>query len=307
MASRRSANIYDFDFTLSEEYQQMPLFRDHAEAILKKHGVKPEEYFSKLCGEKVDVGVGALEQLLRDRDIFTDFSNESLERYGHLIKLSPGLPDWFTRTTSDANSLGLDLEHHIVSAGCVPLIRGTPLAPFLHSIRAGRYVKDQQGWRIGSVVEPSNKTDEIKKICKGQDLHQNVPVNGYHVNYDHVCVFGDGQSDRRKMNFIREVGGWSIGVYKKGDEADFEKAKQDLFGLVHFIVPRDYSKDSHLNIVYRRVQESIANLSCNFDYRNIHKLLVGHARHPQETELATKHLANCNDCQERSKPTEVYF
>ena len=68
--------IYDFDLTLSEEYQQMPLFRGFSENIKKEYGIEPEDYFRVLC-KGTDIGVGSLEQMLNDvkKGIFPGLTN----------------------------------------------------------------------------------------------------------------------------------------------------------------------------------------------------------------------------------------
>ena len=308
--SRNVACIYDFDLTLSEEYQQFPILRKFAKEIERKHGLtRIEDYFNRLCGRQgIDIGVGAMQQILLDcQDIFTGITNESMKTvYAPQIQLSPGLPDWFPRTTSYAEQQGLDLEHHVVSAGFTPLIAGTIIAPYLTSIRSGTFLEGPAGLeKIKHIVDPNSKREEIIEICKGQDVHEDLSIDQYHLTYDNVIVFGDGQSDQRKFNFIRERGGLAIGVYKKGDEQDLARAQRDLGGRVHYLVPRDYSAGTPLEEVVQQGLETMAKRTCTFDYRLIHALQRYHLRHPELTEVASRHLEWCNDCQERSKPTQI--
>ncbi len=305
------ACIYDFDLTLTEEYQQFPILRQFAREIEQKHGItKIDDYFGKLCsGQGIDIGVGAMQQILIDcRDIFTDISNESMRTvYAPQIRLAPGLPDWFPRITAYAEQQGLDLEHHVVSAGFTPLIQGTMIAPYLASLRSGTFLEGARDLdRIKTIVDPNNKREEIIKICKGKDVHEDLPIDQYKFMYENVIVFGDGKSDKRKFNFVRERGGLAIGVYEKGNEADLARAQRDLGRRVHHLVPRDYSANSAIEWVVQGGLEAIAKRTCTLDYRMIQALQLQHLRNQEQIELYSRHLQNCGDCQERSRPTQIW-
>lgn len=307
---RRVGLIYDFDLTLSEEYQQFPILRKFAPAIERKYGItRPEDYFPQLCErENIEIGVGAMQQVLNDaQDIFPGLSNETMrQEYAPLIRLSPGLPGWFGRINEYASSLELTLEHHVVSAGFRPLIEGTALAAYLASIRSGTFIDDGKTiTKIKTIVDPKNKREEIIKICKGQDMHDDIPIGHYRINYDRVIVVGDGHSDKRKFNFIQERGGIAIGVYTQGDEERLQMAKKELSGRVHYLVPRDYSAASPLERVVAASLELIAQRTCTFDYRMVRALKLGHLQNRLLTELTEEHWAGCADCQKRSEKTQI--
>jgi hypothetical protein len=300
--------IYDFDHTLSEEYQQFPFLREYAAAIEEKHGLtRPEDYFPILCDD-IDIGIGAMQQMLLDVvDVYPGLTNDKMrDVYGPKIELSPGLPDWFDRINDYASSLELEVEHHIISAGCQPLVEGTAIAAYATSIRAGLFLENgKQIDRIKSIVDPNNKREEIIKICKGQTLEEDLDFQSYHINYNRVMVFGDGQSDRRKFNFTRERGGGAVGVYKKGDDASRSKAEQILGGRVHHIVPRDYSEDSPMETVVKGWLHLVSERTCSFDYRMIHALNLGQLRNEGLMDLTRGHLEGCTDCQTRSEDTKI--
>ena len=94
--SPRIMNIgffYDFDLTLTEDYQQHPIFRYFFSALQAHYGLqKPEEYWT-LCN-KSEMGVGYMEHMIRDTPaIFARLTNERMkEEFAPLIPLSPGLP-----------------------------------------------------------------------------------------------------------------------------------------------------------------------------------------------------------------------
>ncbi len=301
--------IYDFDLTLSEEYQQMPLFRKYTDNIRKEYNISHEDYFSELC-KGTDIGVGSLEQMLNDvkSGILQNVTNQTMrDVYGPQIELAKGLPNWFERVNRKVENLGYQASHHVVSAGCTPFVEGTDIAPYLDSICAGEYLDDIQGIKkIKKVVEPNNKTAEIRKICKGTGINQDLPIDDYAINYDHVILFGDGESDKRMFNFIRERGGYAIGVYGKNNKPSLDKTKRDLKGRVNFILPRNYSISSIIEDITMQLIDKIKDRTCDFDYRMVHALSLDHLRNDHLIDLTSKHLSGCDDCRQRNRETLIF-
>ncbi|MBU0457504.1 MAG: hypothetical protein ABH824_06875 [Nanoarchaeota archaeon] len=317
---KKAALIFDVDLTLTEEYQQMPIFRAYLEKIREKYDGKnnpkivtePEEYFPVLCDDtNIDIGIGSMEQLLIDvRDgTFEGLTNEKMrEEFGPKVKLAEGLEIWLPSITDDAKFLDLDLSSHAISAGTKPLIEGLKIAHHFSSIRAGEYEQENgKLTRVKTIVDPYKKTDPLKEICKGEKVEKRRRLKDYEILYDCVVGFGDGQSDQRILNFIKELGGISIGVFKKGDQEDYYRCVRDLAGFVHYIVPRDYTYGNTLDNLTRKSLKLIAKRTCTFDFRLISALNQQHLRHPELIDITKKHLSECQDCYERSKPTQFYF
>ena len=302
--------IYDFDLTLSEEYQQMPLFRDYAKNIEEAYNISPDDYFRELC-EGTDIGVGSLEQMLNDvkSGVLPSVTNQVMrDEYGPQVELAKGLPDWFDRINNMVEKMGYEASHHVVSAGCTSFIEGTKIAPYLDSIHAGEYLDDSNGIkRIKKVVEPNNKRAEIIKICKGTGINEDLAIDNYAINYDHVILFGDGESDKRMFNFIRERGGYAIGVYGKNNKPGIDKTKRDLKGKVNFILPRDYSMGSIIENIATELVKIISNRTCDYDYRMVHALSLDHLRNENLIDLTNQHLNDCKDCKQRSKNTIIFM
>lgn len=308
---KKAALIYDFDLTLSEEYQQFPFLREFAAEIKDKYGLSIEDYFPLLCDAKgIEYGVGAMQQVMIDaQDIFVGLTNEQMrEKYGPMIKLADGLSDWFPRMNDFALNLGLDLSHHVVSAGFASLIEGTPIARYLTSIHSGTFIDDDKCIRqIATIVDPYNKMGKITQVCKGKGKENKVlRIGDYDINYDHCMVYGDGESDKNMMNFSRERGALAAGVYNGKDRDNFEKAKSSLKEHVHALVPRNFSPGSGLEEFTQWGLELIAQRTCDFDYRVVHALNVGQLKNKELLELTSRHLDNCDDCQARSAETKVY-
>jgi hypothetical protein len=300
--------VYDFDLTLTEDFQQYPIFREHLSALAEAYGLEKIEDYWKLCNDG-EMGVGWMQQMLYDAEEghFPGLDNERMKsHFAPLIKLSPGIPDWFTRINQFADGQAVDLEHHVISVGVRPLIEGTSVYSHLASLQTGEYNDHDSGICIGSIkriLEPFRKVESLKEICKGtgNHLHDHLTLDEYHLDYRNVVVVGDGQSDKDMFRFIKQRGGVAIVVYENGDEQAQESLKEKMAGSVSVIAPRDYRAESSLDSEIRRTIKLLANNSCDMDYDIVHKLLLGQLRNNQIIRVAEKHLDDCGWCQERSE------
>jgi len=308
--------FYDFDLTLTEEYQQFPIFR-HFLTNLKKaypHIKKPQDYWE--LAEKCDLGVGYMAQMVTDANngVFPGLTNRLMvETFAPQIQLAPGIPEWFPSINSfGLNIAGEDPEHYIISVGIEPLIRGTSVAQHATSITSGEFIDDGNNiTKIQSIVNPFEKVEFIKRIAKGGDLYSDLGMNQYHINYRNCIVFGDGETDKYMFRYIRGRGGIAICVFEKGNNAAFEKAKAKLGNKrssVSFIVPRDYSLGSTLE---RVVQESLVLLQerdqhCDMDHTLVHDMIRKQIRNPEIEGIVKKHYEGCKWCQKLTTPN-FYF
>lgn len=302
--------FYDFDRTLSEEEQQSPVIRYFMAELKKKpkDSVSSMEEYFELCNRSKDRILGWMQQFRDDsRELFGGLSNERMEKeFGPQIKLSAGLPEWFTRINYDCKNLDAEVEHHVISAGVDSLIRGTAIFPYLTSVQSGSYLEDEKGiFRINEAVNSFSKVARIKLICKGNNLHYDLPWDSYHINYQNGIVIGDGQSDIDMFRYIRQRGGISIGVFPKGDKDFFQKAKENLGNSISILAPRDYSHKSTLDIVVNKAIENIVKRKCQLDFEEVTKFCTRQMRDEERSKKIEEHLEGCEDCQRRITP--VYY
>ena len=314
----RHGLFYDFDLTLTEEYQQFPIFRHFMKNLRKAYPkIKtPQDYWN--LAEHCDLGVGYMAQMVIDANngVFPGLTNEAMEKeFAPQITLAPGLPEWFTRINDFCDGSEMELEHHIISVGVKPLITGTPVAPHANSITSGEFMDDEQGiTKIQSIVNPFEKVEYIKRTAKGGDLYDDLGMNEYHLNYRNCIVFGDGETDKDMFRYIRGRGGIAICVFKKGSKEAFEKAKASLGkhtksqrSSASFIVPRDYTQGSTLEGV---VQESLTlleerNQHCDMDQNLVYDAIRGQIRNPEVDRIIREHYDGCPWCQKLSQ-TKFY-
>jgi|SRR3989344_1592371 len=307
--------FYDFDLTLTEEYQQFPIFRFFKEELNKTYGIKnPLDYFKRFAN-KGDMGVGWMQPFLKDASlngskVFYCLTNERMEKeFAPQIKLAAGIPGWFPTINQFCSKLGLQPEHHVISAGITPLIKGTAIFPYLSSLHCGSFFEDENGiCQIERSIEPSRKVDFIKKICKGdgRGSTEDISLEEYALNYCNSVVIGDGQSDLNMFRHIKERGGIAIAVFEPGSEEDYNRAKNNLGRAINLIVPRDYSSGSVLEQVVQKALTDFGTNECNMDYDLVNKTLRNQTKNLAVKGLVLEHYRRCDYCQKRNE-VKAYF
>ncbi len=306
--------FYDYDFTLTEELQQSPIFRKFSDKLKKKYGINTiDEYFS-LCSGK-DKIAGWMEQFLKDaKNVFNHLTNEQMRtEFAPQVKLTEGLPSWFERIKQYASSLDIELENHVISSGAYPLVAGSKIYPSLTSVISGEFLDRGKGiYKISSVVEPFRKVEHLKTICKGGDLYKDFSIEDYHINYRNVIVFGDGITDKDGFRFTKQRGGFAIAVFEKGNKESFNESVSSLGSRipaessVNFILPRDYSEGS---ILEKKIFQTLQNMSeseknCDMDWEYVNNWQLNHIKNKEIVEVVRKHYNSCGYCQ---KKNELYF
>jgi len=300
----RVAIIWDFDLTMSEEYQQMPLVRHNFERLKTKHNMEtPDDYFKewdkrRKCG--FADGLNYMGQMLDDfRDgCIKDLSADALRNFGAQIRLSPGMPEYLQRVKERWAHKGVNVHHFIVTAGIKPIVEGSPVSIFVDDIYAGAYAeRDGKPFEIMSVPQAFQKIEALIQIAKGDRLKRDIkmPYGQYAFSYRNMVILGDGFSDRPPMGYGRGHGATCVCVYKADDWTEYERAK-GMIDWAEWILQRDYSPGSstenNMDTIIRRIVER----TCDFppkllqDYRN------NRITHQPTLKHVEMHLAGCNEC-----------
>ncbi len=308
--------FYDWDLTLTEEFQQVPIFRKYLENLNKKYGItSPEAWFSLL--KEGELGITYMEQMLKDaEDCFENLTNEKMKtEFAPQQQLAPGVLDWFERINKYAAKEEVDLEHHVISVGNLPLIQGTAIFPYFSSVSAGEFIEqDGKIYKIKKIIQSFKKVESFKKILKGGNLHENLERDQYNILPENSIVLGDGQSDLDIFRYIKQRGGFAIGVYKKGNRKEFERAL-NLFHLndsydcqISRLVARDYSEGSQLESQVKKIIHNIKARPrhCNMDYSIIHNHKLNQIQNKQIKDIAEKHFNSCLYCQDKFYPQAIF-
>ena len=258
------AICYDFDKTLSPEDMQdfglipklkcsVTEFWNESNEMAEKYGMDRILAYMKLIVEK------AAQQKVT-------VSKRDFKNLGKTIQLFPGVEDWFNRINDFANSIQINLEHYIISAGLKEIIQGTSIAKYFTEIYASSFIYSEYGAPIWpcQVVNYTTKTQHLFRISKDcLDLSDENSINEYIENEDRRIPFrnfiyiGDSETDIPAMKIIKNGGGTSIGVYnaEKVNIGRVSKLlKQDR---IDFLVPSIYEENSRLDILVKDTLKKI--------------------------------------------------
>lgn len=189
---KRIALIFDYDLTLTEEFQQIPYFRENFSAIQDEYDEReikcprtgekrrlsikePLDYFrlNDMWGEPHN-GVCYVQQMLYDanpnikrrdgkkRALLRDFTEKGLRTAGAKVEFSPGLPDFFRKLKKEWKNK-CDIRFFIVSVGLEPLIEGGVIAQGgqIDETYATRLACLERFWRGENGATPYDSISEV--------------------------------------------------------------------------------------------------------------------------------------------------
>jgi len=300
------ALVYDLDKTLTTKYQQNALFEDFLENLKQEYNKKsprikrPEDYW-KLVNKKADLGIGYMAQILEDiqNDVFSNLTNEILEKeYGPRLELAPGLPEFFERINEFCKKEGIRVDHHIISVGLLPIIKGSKLAPYMKSIHASEFEEDKEGNIVGfkHVLGPTKKPNVVKNICRGEG-NNFKPFHEYDIFYQDMLAFGDGQSDIEMFTYLKSRGATCFGVYPIGSSESYDKSHSNLGRCINILVPRDYREKSDLERLVKRTILQKRDRQCtDINPNMVHRFRYGKVFRSEKQLIENHLLTGCPEC-----------
>lgn len=260
------ALMYDFDKTLcSEDMQNYGFIPDL--------DMTPEQFWTEtsVFGEKQN-----MEKILAYMYMMVTKSEEKgitltkkyLQSLGKSIKFYRGVLTWFKRINDFGASLGLDVEHYIISSGIKDIIDGSEIAREFKKIYACEYVYDKNGAAIWPklAINYTMKTQFVFRISKGVDrindddtVNEKMSEQDRRVLYRNMIYLGDGITDIPCMRLVKDKQGKSIAVYPKGKKEKVAGLLRDK--RVNYIALADYSENSELENIVKLQLEYIALLT----------------------------------------------
>ena len=199
----------------------------------------------------------------RKRDIRLD--REFLIRCGRAVELFPGVREWFGRINAFGESLGVEIEHYVLSSGLREIIEGTGVAHEFKEIYACEFLYDAAGDASWPKLDVNftNKTQFIYRINKGvldvsddRRLNSSMPDDSRRVPFTNMIYVGDGLSDVPCMKMTRAYGGQAIAVYQDSNR----QAVEELLSRrrVDFIFPADYRQGTGLDETVKNIIRKMA-------------------------------------------------
>ena len=267
------ALIYDFDKTLCDKDMQEYSF-------IPSLGLSPEEFWKEtdVLSKK-----NHMDKILACMYMMINMSNkkeksikrEDFVKLGKDINFYPGVIDWFTRINEYAKSIGITVEHYIISSGLKEIIEGTEIAKYFKEIYACEFLYNHNGiavWPAMS-VNYTTKTQFLSRINKGVlDISDDTTLNRMmlederRISTKNMIYVGDGITDIPSMRMVRENGGYTIAVYQK----DKEENAQNLLAedRASYAMLANYSKDSDMDKLVKKI---LLEMKINTELRDIHK------------------------------------
>ena len=252
------AFLYDFDKTLCttdmEDY-----------AFIPSLGYTPAEFWGRANAfgweNRMDGLLAYMYTMIQEcaaQNIKLD--RAFLNHCGESIQLFPGVREWFARINAFGESLGVQVEHYVISSGLREIIEGSGIAQEFREIYACEFYYNENGDACWPKLDVNftNNTQFVYRINKGildvsrdKELNDSMPDDSKRVPFTNMIYMGDGLSDVPCMKMMRAYGGQAIAVYQASNRQGVEKLLAD--GRVDFIFPADYREGMELDRTVRDI------------------------------------------------------
>lgn len=242
--------IYDFDKTLSP--------RDMQEyGFLPGLGIPPERFWAD-CRQaalkhEMDSVLSYMYMMCERARGVMPLTRELLEKQGQSVEFFPGVESWFSRVNAYGRSIGLTVEHYIISSGLREIIEGTRIAKEFHAVFAASFAYGPDGvacWP-STAVNYTNKTQYLFRINKGildvtndVDLNNFTPEDRRRIPFRNMIYLGDGLTDVPSMKMMHAKGGFSIAVHPPFSTRTVDDMLTQ--NRVDFAIEADYSAGSEM-------------------------------------------------------------
>lgn len=255
--------MYDFDKTLCEKDMQEYGF-------IPSIGMEPEDFWDeankiahKYNMDKILAYMLLMNKQAKKNDL--QITKESLQSLGKDVVFFPGVDTWFERINAYGRSLGLEIEHYIISSGLKEIIEGTSIAHEFKRIYACEFHYNERGNAVWprQVVNFTTKTQFLFRISKGVlDVLDDLTLNSYmsdedrRIPYRNMIYLGDGITDVPCMKLVKQYGGQSIALYHGDDMTKVHKLLGE--NRVNYICNSDYRKGSELEKIVKLILTRMA-------------------------------------------------
>ena len=265
MAKTTIGILYDFDKTLCTTDMQEYSF-------IKNLGMTSNEFWGAAADitakhevEKILAYMFVMIKKCKEKGI--PLTEEYLNKCGENVVLFKGVATWFDRINEYGESLGVNIEHYIISSGTYEIIQGTPIAKYFKRIYACKYMYDENGEALwpALAINYTLKTQYIYRISKGiLDVTDDYNLNRLQdeslrrIAYRNMIYIGDGMTDIPCMKMLKSKGGKSIALYQSGRSETVKPLVEDE--RINYVCVADYSPNSSLEKIVKLMIENMAIL-----------------------------------------------
>ena len=270
------AIIYDFDGTLAPGNMQEPHF-------IPDIKMTPKDFWNEvnqLCkihkADKILMYMHLMLKKAQENGVRVHL--QDFQEHGQKVTFFKGVEEWFDRIDAYATSKEVFVEHYIVSSGNAEIIEGTPIAEKCETIYASRFMFDHNDVPVwpAQAVNYTTKTQFLFRINKRtHELTDDTQINRFvamkdrPIPFENMIYIGDGMTDIPCFRLVKELGGFSIAVYKPNTKYAREEAEGFLRDeRVHCVVPADYRDEKELDKIVK------AQINLVSARRNVGRLLA---------------------------------
>ncbi|MBO4668124.1 MAG: haloacid dehalogenase-like hydrolase [Bacilli bacterium] len=263
------ALMYDFDKTLCTKDMQEYSFIDSIGMEAAEFWDESNKLSVKNDMDRILAYMYLMMKQAKKKDV--PITKDAFVALGKDVVLCKGVKTWFKRINEFGRSLGVEIEHYILSSGLKEIIEGTPIAKEFKKIYACEFHYNASGnadWPK-QTVNYTTKTQFIFRISKGVlDVLDDVKLNtkmkddDRRIPYQNMIYFGDGLTDVPCMKLVKQYGGHSIAIFNRKEKQKVEPLLRD--DRVNFICEGDYRKDKRLEqIVQQIIKKVVADNELN--------------------------------------------
>ena len=255
--------MYDFDKTLCDRDMQEYDFIPNLGLTPAEFWGKANEIAEKYHMERILSYMYVMLTECKKKNI--KLTREYLNQCASHMKLYKGVDTWFERINKFGESLGVTVEHYVLSSGTTEIIEGTSIAKEFKKIYGCEFHYNEDGEADFplNTVNYTTKTQYIHRISKGVfditndvDLNAHMDPNDRHAEFKNMIYMGDGLTDVPCMKMVSERGGKAIALYQKGKL--FKGADLLIDGRADFLTQADYSEGSELDQIVKLIIERMS-------------------------------------------------
>ncbi len=267
------AFMYDFDKTLCDQDMQNYTFIPNLNMSSDEFWQETEKFSKKNYMEGILAYMYYMMYKCKEKGV--PFTKEYLHSMGKSVNFYKGVQNWFKRINQYGESLGVNIEHYIISSGIKDIIEGSEIKDEFKKIFACQYYFDEKNEAVWPkiAINYTQKTQYIFRISKGAyDETDNKKVNDKMkdrlIPYQNMIYIGDGLTDVPCMTFVKKQGGISIAIYPKGKKDKVVDLLLD--NRVNYICSADYQEGSDLDSLVKLILQDI-NISYKLMVKQKHQ------------------------------------
>lgn len=255
------ALIYDFDKTLATNDMQAFSFIPNLGMTEKEFWGETAEFSDRTGTESVLAYLHTMIKECQERGI--PLTKTYLNSLGKDVKFYEGVTTWFKRINEYADSIGIKVEHYIISSGNKEIIEGSSIAKEFKAVYGCEFLYNRFGvaYYPKNIINYTLKTQYLWRISKGvKDVTDDKSVNSRvvdkHVEFRNMIYLGDGLTDIPCMTVVKEKGGKAIAVYQPNKKDVVEKLLDD--NRVNYVCKSDFRANSTMEKLVKLILDSIS-------------------------------------------------